>query len=92
MSVDTIEDKRVLSIAEAARYTSMSRGLIEYWLDHGLLPFEELPSTGTGAHRLRRIRRRDIDEFLDNYYTVQNEPVNEPVKESRINEVTLLPK
>jgi excisionase family DNA binding protein len=61
-------NKRALSIAEAARYACVSRGTIENWLTKGILPCEELPSRGNGAYRFRRIRKQDLEEFLDKSY------------------------
>ena len=61
-----IFEKRVLSVAEAAKYAGVSRGIIEYWLAQGLLQYEELPATGK-KQRFIRIRKKDLDEFLDRY-------------------------
>ena len=69
------EIKRVLSIAEAARYAEVSRGTLESWLVRGLLPYENLPSAGGGKHRFRRIRKADLDEFLDKCYCDTGNPM-----------------
>ena len=57
-------EKRALTIAETAEYTCVSRGTVESWLAKGLLPYEELPGTGS-KQRFRRIRKKDLDTFLD---------------------------
>lgn len=56
-----------LSIPQAVEYSGYRRGLIVYWLDNGLLPFEEVP-TGGLTYRKRFIRKADLDEFLDKCY------------------------
>ena len=63
-----IFDKRALTILEAAQYSCVSRGMVENWLNGGLLPFEELPSKGKGLYCFRRIRKSDLDNFLNKYY------------------------
>jgi len=62
-----IYGKRALSISEAAEYACVGRSTVENWLSRGLLPYEELPGRG-GKNRLRRIRRDDLDCFLDMSY------------------------
>lgn len=82
--------KRVLTIVEAAKYIGVSRGVVEGWISKGILSFEELPSFGSGAHRFRRIRVADIDEFLDKHYSQNNtkQKVNKPIHKN----IVLLPK
>ena len=80
--------KRALTIAEAAKYCCVSRGIVESWIVKGLLPYEELPSNGSGAHQFRRVRRKDLDEFLDRYY--HNEAMDTKSVETR--ELILLPR
>jgi len=67
--------KRALTIAEAAEYACVSRGIIESWLSQGLLPFEELPGTGEGKgiQRFRRIRRVDLEDFLGRHYRCEKQ-------------------
>jgi len=62
--------KRAFTISEAAQHACVSRGIIESWLVQGLLPFEELPGTGEskGVQRFRRIRRVDLEDFLDKFH------------------------
>jgi excisionase family DNA binding protein len=62
-------EKRALSIAEAARYACVSRGTIENWITKKILPCEELPGRGSGAYRFRRIRKQDLDSFLNQSYS-----------------------
>ena len=81
-------NKRALTISEAAEYACVSRGTIQYWLNKGMLPFEELPSIGLGTYRFRRIRKEDIDEFLDQFYRKSKSLLE---KESK-NKLILLPK
>ncbi len=57
-------NKRALNISEAAEYACVSRGTIETWMARKLLPYEELPGTGS-KNRFRLIRKADLDEFLD---------------------------
>jgi excisionase family DNA binding protein len=59
---EKLNSERALTIKAAAQYAGVSRGTVEYWMTKGLLPFEELPCTGT-KQRLRRIRRKHLDEF-----------------------------
>jgi excisionase family DNA binding protein len=63
MIKDTFE-KRAFTIAEAAEYCCVSRGIVENWLTKGLIRYEELPGTGN-KQRFRRIRKIDLDTFLD---------------------------
>ena len=69
MNKDDLTKKRAFSIEEAARHACVSRGMIENWLVQGHLPFEELPGSGNGNYRFRRIRRLDLDAFLESRYT-----------------------
>lgn len=71
--MNKLEIKRALSVAEAARYACVSRGTLELWLAKRLLPFEELPGQGNGRKKFRRIRRSDLDEFLDRHYKDKNQ-------------------
>ena len=85
-----IFNKRAMKISEAAEYACVSRGIIENWLNKGLLPFEELPSSGTGAHRFRLIRKQDLDEFLRQYY--QTNVKCSDTKQDSLKKVILLPR
>ncbi len=65
---DNLHNKRAFSISEAAEYTCVGRSTIENWLVQGLLAYEEYPSSGSGEHRFVRIRKEDLDNFIDRYY------------------------
>ena len=73
---------RVLSVNSAARYTGYSRAVVEYWLNDGLLPFEEVPTPGT-KNRCRRIRRADLDQFLEMYLKKNGASGNPADREKR---------
>ena len=81
-------NKRALTISEAAEYACVSRGSLQNWVDSGLIPFEELPSRGSGSHRFRLIRKTDLDDFLDQYYHAPDKKKNEINR----SELILLPK
>jgi excisionase family DNA binding protein len=83
-------DKRALSIREAAEYACVSRGTIDSWLVKGLLPFEELPSKGKGKYCFRRIRKTDLDVFLDTLRS-NVQPKSSP-KQTHYKELILLPR
>ena len=63
--------RRALTVAEAARHACVSRGTIDNWIAKRLLPVEELPSRGNGSYRFLRIRKHDLDEFLDKFYSIE---------------------
>jgi len=58
-------DKRILSINQAAKYAGVSRGIFDDWIRKGFIYYEELPGRGKGYRRFIRIRRDDLDAFLD---------------------------
>jgi len=87
--MNKLETKRALTIAEASRYACVSRGALEAWLIQGLLPFEELPGRGNGVHKFRRIRRTDIDEFLNQHY---HQPRTKRKENSNKTNLILLPR
>ncbi len=82
--------KRAFSVSEAARQACVSRGIIEYWLTCGL-PFEELPGTGE-KNKFRRIRRDDLDAFLESYYQRSRAGPQQEPRVSNRGELTLLPR
>ncbi|MCE5273081.1 helix-turn-helix domain-containing protein [bacterium] len=84
-----LKDKRAFSISEAARYAAVSRGTICSWLESGRLPFEELPTSG--SYRFRKVRRVDLDSFLDRHYQ-DGSRKKEPPQEHRPSEWFLLPR
>jgi len=90
--MNTLKNKRILTIAEAARYSDYSRGMIEYWLAQGLLKCEQLPSRGNGSHRFRRIRREELDAFVDRYYDQSKDENSKQLNHIYENTVALLPR
>ena len=85
-----IYEKRAFSIKEAAEYACVSRATIDNWLIKGILPFEELPGRGKGAYCFRRIRKIDLDAFLNKFYNIDSEYNSNKNKE--INGLFLLPR
>jgi excisionase family DNA binding protein len=86
----TLFNKRAFTIKEAAEYACVSRATVENWLIRGILPFEELPSRGNGAYCFRRIRKNDLDAFLNNHYQ-QNSFSDKQNKNKEYRELILLP-
>ena len=84
-------DKRAFSINEAAEYACVSRATVENWLIRGILPFEELPSRGNGAYCFRRIRKTDLDTFLNKHYQQNSFSVKQN-KNKEFREMILLPR
>ena len=81
------KEKRAFTLTEAAEYACVSRSTVENWISKGLLPFEELPGRGTGLYCFRRIRKEDLDNFLNQYYQQNNK-----LKKESKNKLILLPK
>lgn len=83
-------ERMLMSVSEASRYTGYGREMIEYWIDRCGLPFEQPPTPGR-KNRFRRIRKADLDAFLETHY--RREPQRqERVQENEREKVTLLPK
>ena len=82
------KEKRALTLLEAAAYACVSKSTIKNWISHGLLPFEELPGRGTGSYCFRRIRKDDLDNFLNRYHWQQEEKQ----KKKLDNKLVLLPR
>ncbi len=61
--------KRAFTIAETAEYACVSRATVDNWLARGDLPFEEQPSAGKEIYKFRRIRKTDLDDFLNKFYS-----------------------
>ncbi|MFC1694134.1 hypothetical protein ACFL1R_11565 [Candidatus Latescibacterota bacterium] len=80
--------KRAFTISEAAEYACVSRNMIDIWMAKGLLRFEELPGRGSGTYRFRRIRKNDIDNFLNQFY--RQNSLSDKKKKSQ--ELILLPR
>jgi excisionase family DNA binding protein len=83
-------EKRALTIAEACEYACVSRGTVESWLAKGLLSYEELPGTGS-KQRFRRIRKKDLDTFLDQNIKV-NKATHRKNETGEQKSIFLLPK
>jgi len=64
-----ISTLRILTFAQAARYIGVSESTLRVWVSDGKLPYEELPNT-RGKRPFRRIRRADVDAFLDKHYNL----------------------
>ncbi len=71
-----IKSKRAFTIVECAEYVGVSPGTVRNWIVSGILPFEELPGRGNGAHKHRLIRKSDLDVFLDAYYRNGGNSIN----------------
>ena len=82
------KEKRAFTLSEAAEYACVSQSTIKNWLAKGMLPYEELPSRGIGHHRFRRIRKDDLDEFLNQFYLLNNTQSKKKLN----NELILLPR
>ena len=91
MNYDKTYNKRAFSIKEAAEYACVSRATLENWLIRGILPFEELPSRVNGAYCFRRIRKSDLDLFLNKHYQ-QNSISDKSIKNKEYRELILLPR
>lgn len=65
--MENLNQKRALTIQEAAIHACVSRGTIKTWIDRYGLPFEDLPGRGPGKYKFIRIRLEDLDAFLDAY-------------------------
>ncbi len=85
-------EKRLLTIQQAADYIGVSRATLHGWLARGIMPYEELPSRG-GVYHFRRIRRADLDEFLNsNYRAKKAEQSASPAGKTGTGSIFLLPK
>ena len=87
---DNLHNKRAFTITEAAEYMCVGRSTIENWLAKGLLPYVKLPSSGSGLRRFVRIRKTDLDEFIEKYYkrNIEVSDTNQTVP----NKLVLLPR
>jgi hypothetical protein len=83
-------ERRAFNVSKAAEYACVSRGTMEAWLTKGLIPYEDLPSTGE-RNRFRRIRKSDLDAFLDKHRSVGKNTA-EPFMKPSLDGVFLLPK
>ncbi|MCE5270383.1 helix-turn-helix domain-containing protein [bacterium] len=71
--------RKIFSLNAAAEYSGYSRAVVEYWLDSGLLPFEEVPTPGQ-KNRCRRIRKADLDAFLEGHLKKNHAPARPKLK------------
>jgi len=81
-------NKRAFTIKEVSEYACVSRSTVENWLAKGILPFEDLPGRVSGSSRFKRIRKADLDIFLDQFYQ-QNFKTN---KKRESEELFLIPR
>jgi hypothetical protein len=88
---ETLQKKRAFSVSEASRYACVSRGTLEFWLMKGLLPYEVLPGTGD-KQRFRRIRRNDLDKFLDGTLNIASSRAPKRDDNELAQKVFLIPK
>lgn len=89
---NTSQHKRALKIHEAAQYACVSRSTVQNWIDRRLLPCESLPGRG-GKYHFRRIRKTDLDEFLNsNYRHAHAEQSKRSSMKSGNGSIFLLPK
>ncbi|HUU27815.1 MAG TPA: helix-turn-helix domain-containing protein [archaeon] len=90
---EQLENKRILNISEAARYSGYSRGWIEHWLREGLLPYESPPGQGEGKQSRKFIRRADLDAFLESCYKRESLHYGKKPESTYVpGKVTLLPR
>ena len=83
MKLKNQNEKRALTLAEAAEYACVSRGTAKNWISQGLLPFEEFPGRGDGFKKFIRIRLEDLKAFLDSHYHKPNQ-INKVKKEDNL--------
>ena len=88
MISNKLNEKRAMTLTEVSEYACVSRGIIQYWIDNKLLPFEILPGRGVGNKRFIRIRLDDLNDFLNSHYHKPNK--TEKIKKH--NDLILLPK
>ena len=74
---------RFLTIKQVTEYVNVSRGVVEGWLNRGLLPFYELPGSGHGSYRFRRIAEEDLKVFIQKYYSGWEESKNRAPKRGK---------
>ena len=63
-----LQNKRILTISEAAEYSGYSKKLIKYWVDNKFINHECPPSSEN--KRIIRIRTVELENFLDNYHVM----------------------
>jgi len=65
--INTHSKQRAFTVQEAAKYAGVAYSTVRNWIADGVLNYEELPSRGNGGKRFVRIRRSDMDAFLNSY-------------------------
>ena len=85
---NNFEKKRALTVEEAAKYACVSRAMVENWIAKRLIPYELLPGRGDGKYRFKRIRRTDLDAFLDSCY----QPPEQIKPREKLKRMELLPR
>ena len=63
-----LQNKRILTISEAAAYSGYSKKIIKYWIDNRLIN-HECPLSHK-KKQLVRIRVTDLEKFLDDYLVI----------------------
>ena len=85
-------DKRILNVSQAAEYSGYSRSTIISWIINGLLPYESPPGLGDGKYRTRKIRKDDLDRFLNKYYGCHKGAKSVQSTQQYVTKVTLAPR
>lgn len=87
---ESSKNKRALTVDEAADYACVSRSTVDSWINKRIIPFEELPSCSEKkVYRFIRIRKDDLDAFLDKHRVVTEEQKVIPIPRTK---AVLLPK
>ena len=56
----------LLTLADTAKALGVGRGVVQAWIEGGELAFVDLSTLSGKVQRRRlRVRRRDLDEFID---------------------------
>ena len=63
-----LQNKRILTISEAAEYSGYSKKIIKYWINSRLINHECPPSFED--KRLIRIRTVEFEKFLNNFHVI----------------------
>ena len=82
-------NKRAFTVKEASEYACVSRTTVENWMANKMLPFEKLPGRGKGSYCFKRIRKADLDDFLNKFY--QSCYISKTTRKYKSNELFLIP-